>query len=212
MNKLKELMSNFATTQAITIQGHLPFYPVNIPGYPQLTNAYAVNQVGEVLSLARPMTPRHPSHQPRSTVQRLLSPQKDGAGYYHYRLSLNNVTKLVKAHRLVMLTFAPIDNHAEMTVNHIDGNKLNNSLENLEWVTNAENLAHYLKMAKATGKKLGRNGLTPSQTDYIDNNYSTMTLIDMSNALRVTYTRVQRYAKKMGYMSKRQRTLAANKE
>ncbi len=200
------------TTQAITIPGHLPFYPVNIPGYPQLTNAYAVNEVGEVLSLSRPIAPRHPNHQPRSTVQRLLSPQKDGAGYYHYRLSINNLTKLVKAHRLVMLTFRPIDNHAEMTVNHIDGNKLNNSIENLEWVTNAENFAHYIKMAKATGKKLGRNGLTPAQTAYIDANYKTMTLIDMSNALRVTYTRVQRYAKKMGYMSKRQRTLAAHKE
>lgn len=44
------------------------------------------------------------------------------------------------AHRLVMLTWCPIPNAEEMTVDHKNHNKRDNSLDNLEWVTRAENL------------------------------------------------------------------------
>lgn len=43
------------------------------------------------------------------------------------------------AHRLVMLTWKPIPNAEEMTVDHLDHNKRNNKLENLEWVDEREN-------------------------------------------------------------------------
>ena len=42
-------------------------------------------------------------------------------------------------HRLVMLTWKPIPNAEEMTVDHLDHNKRNNKLENLEWVDETEN-------------------------------------------------------------------------
>lgn len=44
-----------------------------------------------------------------------------------------------RAHRVVMLTWKPIPNAEELTVDHLDHNKRNNSLENLEWVTKEEN-------------------------------------------------------------------------
>ena len=43
------------------------------------------------------------------------------------------------AHRLVMLTWAPIPNAEEMTVDHLDHNKRNNAVSNLEWITLEEN-------------------------------------------------------------------------
>ena len=43
------------------------------------------------------------------------------------------------AHRLVMLTWKPIPNAEDMTVDHLDHNKRNNKLDNLEWVTKEEN-------------------------------------------------------------------------
>ena len=44
-----------------------------------------------------------------------------------------------RAHRLVMLTWAPIPNAESLTVDHLDHNKRNNALSNLEWVTDEEN-------------------------------------------------------------------------
>ena len=42
-------------------------------------------------------------------------------------------------HRLVMLTFKPIPNAEELTVDHLDHNKRNNRVDNLEWVSDREN-------------------------------------------------------------------------
>lgn len=62
-------------------------------------------------------------------------------GYLYYRLSKNNKKKMFYAHRLVAKNF--IDNpHNYEVVNHIDGNKLNNNVTNLEWVTYSENTKH----------------------------------------------------------------------
>lgn len=45
-------------------------------------------------------------------------------------------------HRLLMIAFKPCENMEELTVNHIDGNKKNNNLNNLEWLTSQENTHH----------------------------------------------------------------------
>lgn len=67
------------------------------------------------------------------------------SGYYTVRLSNNNFSEDWLVHRLVAITFiANPENKAE--VNHIDGNKLNNHLENLEWVTKSENAKHAWKL------------------------------------------------------------------
>jgi hypothetical protein len=50
-----------------------------------------------------------------------------------------SVHKHMLAHRVVMLTWRPTANAENLTVDHLDHNKRNNSLENLEWVTSEEN-------------------------------------------------------------------------
>lgn len=65
----------------------------------------------------------------------------DTAGYPTLRLSLGGVKKNYMVHRYVAQAFIPNpDNKRE--VNHIDGNKANNHVSNLEWVTHKENLQH----------------------------------------------------------------------
>lgn len=45
-------------------------------------------------------------------------------------------------HRIILKTFKPNNNCSRLDVNHIDGNKSNNNLENLEWCTRSENVIH----------------------------------------------------------------------
>ena len=67
----------------------------------------------------------------------ILCDYKYSSGYK--RISILKKNYLL--HRLVAITFIPNPENKEQ-VNHIDGNKLNNSVENLEWVTNQENQIH----------------------------------------------------------------------
>ena len=53
--------------------------------------------------------------------------------------------KTFALHRLIALAFIENTENKEQ-VNHIDGNKLNNSVENLEWVSNQENQIHKFKI------------------------------------------------------------------
>lgn len=74
-----------------------------------------------------------------------LSGSVDRYGYRTYRITVDGVKKHLKGHRMMLNAW--IGERPEMSVNHIDGNKQNNVLSNLEWCTVAENNAH----AIATG-------------------------------------------------------------
>lgn len=80
-------------------------------------------------------------------------------GYACVWLSHKGKQNLIGIHRLMALAYIPNPKN-EATVNHIDGNKLNNSIENLEWLSASDNLKH----AHRTGlnhisEKCIKNGL-----------------------------------------------------
>ena len=66
-------------------------------------------------------------------------------GYLVVNLHKDGVSDVVPVHLLVARNFLPNTNNLP-TVNHIDGNKLNNNVTNLEWVTYSENNVHALRM------------------------------------------------------------------
>jgi len=76
--------------------------------------------------------------------------------YYRVNLYLSKTEKkLCQLHRILAEVF--IENpENKKEVNHIDGNKLNNSLDNLEWVTRVENALHSYKYGLQKSKK-GKN-------------------------------------------------------
>jgi len=77
---------------------------------------------------------------------RILKPKLNNANkYYLVSLSKNSKVKYVRIHKLVAETFIP-NLEGLKCVNHKDGNKLNNRLDNLEWTTYSGNLSHAIKM------------------------------------------------------------------
>lgn len=75
---------------------------------------------------------------------RLLKTQKDKKGYHRLRVTIEGEKRSYKLHREVARAFIPnCDNLPQ--VNHKDGNKDNNSVANLEWVTNRDNAHHAIE-------------------------------------------------------------------
>lgn len=100
----------------------------SIPGY---CSNYQVSNFGRVRSLAS-----------SDSKYKLLRQSEDRDGYSCLSISdVNGRRRKVKVHRLVALAFIPNLNK-KPTVNHIDGNKWNNCVTNLEWATYREQNIH----------------------------------------------------------------------
>lgn len=102
----------------------------DIPDYEGL---YQISTLGKVKSF-----PRKGTH---TTKERIIKFAKSNKGYCIAVLKKNNVQKVFSVHRLVAKAFIPNPDNLPQ-VNHIDGNKLNNCVDNLEWCTNKQNRQH----------------------------------------------------------------------
>ena len=86
-----------------------------------------------------------------------LKPLDNGNGYLAVSLSKNGKVRRFYIHRLIAESFLEnIEKKEE--VNHIDGNRGNNSLSNLEWVTRSENHHHRYKVLGQRGVNYGKTG------------------------------------------------------
>jgi hypothetical protein len=74
-----------------------------------------------------------------------LKPLDNGKGYLRMKLSNNGSSKRVMLHRIIAEAF--INNpENKKVINHINGNKKDNRIENLEWCTQSYNCLHSVKM------------------------------------------------------------------
>lgn len=73
--------------------------------------------------------------------EKILKNKVNRRGYCYVTIYQNGKQNYPGIHRLVAETFIPNPNQLEQ-VNHIDGNKENNNIENLEWCTQTENIRH----------------------------------------------------------------------
>lgn len=89
-------------------------------------------------------------------TNKILKQQIDKNGYKTVTLSANGEKYAKRVHRLVAEAFIEGD-HTGMDVNHIDGNKLNNRLSNLEFCTRKENINHALKYDLSKTNNFGKN-------------------------------------------------------
>lgn len=104
-----------------------------IPGY---EGRYEVSNMGRIKSFA--------GHTGRLGGEKILKPYTSKNGYLRVCLYSQGRCRYIEIHRLVLLSFRGKDstrNHG----NHIDRNKANNGLNNLEWCTPLENVIHTLR-------------------------------------------------------------------
>lgn len=97
-------------------------------------NRYEISNTGKIRSL----------NYKRTGKTRELIPAPDPKGYLKTMILIAGRYKTVKIHRLVAEAFIPNPENKPQ-VNHKDGNKENNAVDNLEWVTNIVNAHHAIE-------------------------------------------------------------------
>jgi hypothetical protein len=103
---------------------------------------YQVSNQGRIKSLFA----RQRQHSELIMKQR----EAKGRGYLYVGLYKEGKTKYYRVHRIVAKAFLPNPNNLPQ-VNHIDLNKANNCVENLEWCTGSENCLHYSRLNPGKG-------------------------------------------------------------
>ena len=100
----------------------------------EFNGEYEVSNLGRVRSMKRYY----------GVVGRIMPQTIQRTGYYAVTFHMNNKAYCRKVHRLVIEAFTPNPDNLP-TINHIDGNKLNNHVSNLEWCTYQANMQHAVR-------------------------------------------------------------------
>lgn len=128
-----------------------------IPGYKGL---YEVSNYGQIKSIERL---EKCGNKTRIRKARILK-QSLRRGYLFVSLCKNGRKENVVIHRIVSLLFIPNPNNMS-EVDHIDGNKINNKVSNLRWVTAKQNSNNLKAPNTYIGKKLNKGGKAVLQYD-----------------------------------------------
>lgn len=156
---------------------------LNIDGY---NGIYQVSNAGQVRSIYNGKI-------------KLLKPYHKHKVYMTVNLWKDRGYKTYTIHRLVAISFIPNPNNHPV-VNHIDGNKINNHVSNLEWCTHGDNLTHAYK----NNLKPKKYGIAQTNAKYTleqvcemrelrKNNYTVKKISEMFGADRATISNIVNY-------------------
>lgn len=103
---------------------------------------YYISNLGNVKAAKKFVT--YLDGRTRFYPEKLLKPRKDPKGYYFVSLYGDKYSEQHRVHQLVGKAFIPNPEN-KFCINHKDGNRINNVIDNLEWVTHKENILDGIK-------------------------------------------------------------------
>lgn len=153
---------------------------------------YLVSNLGRVYSVKRTIT--RSDGRKKTIGDKILAQFVSHRGYLITRMD----KKTLSVHRLVAKAFKDNPNNFS-EVNHIDGNKTNNHVDNLEWVSRSENMKHaakndLLKKVDVKGTKNAMSKLNEAKVIEIRKLYKTgkYSMHELGNKYRVRWTTIQK--------------------
>lgn len=123
------------------------------------------------------------------TKERIISPWIAKTNYYSIKIKTNGKNKSFLLHRIIALCFIP-NKENKPYINHINGIKTDNRIENLEWCTASENVKHALKnglLISFKGENHSCSKLTEKQVLEIRKLKGTMTQNKIGELFGVKY-------------------------
>jgi len=139
---------------------------------------------------------RYTSDQKRMLYEeRLRKQSKHAHGYMRVTLAKGQLLKVEQTHRLVAKAFIPNPNNLPF-VNHIDGDKANNRVENLEWCTRQENMNHAVRIGLVQrGSNAHRSKLVEQQVIAIRKNINGLSVKKLAALFNISQQNVNNIIK-----------------
>jgi hypothetical protein len=144
---------------------------------------YQVSNLGKIRGIDRLC-----GNRPGVIKGKILKPFRNKRGYLEVNLYNNSKSTAKIIHRLVAKAFISNDFNKPQ-VNHIDGNKLNNEVSNLEWMSNSENQLHAYSLGLQPSRA-GENNVKAKITDKSVTELKVLynsgkTIVDISNIMNI---------------------------
>lgn len=157
-------------------------------------NNYECSNTGKIRSKTRVMFRKN--GRKHSVKGKLLSPNTNQghSGYQRTMIKVNGKSKTISFHREILKSFKPHPLQDKLECNHIDGNKLNNNIDNLEWVTKRQNIKHSFELGlqenfikKSRLQNIKKRKLTKDQITWarIEKQITGCSYLELSKKLKV---------------------------
>lgn len=161
---------------------------------PNFEGYYQASTFGRIRSVERDICDINGHWRHRKSV--ILKAKKNKYGYYCVLLCKENIHYHYNIHRLIALTFFKSELSPKQQINHIDGDKSNNSIHNLEIVSALENRHHAIRMGlwNQSGENSKKAKISNSQAKEIRFLYHThqLTCKELSDRFNLALSSIRR--------------------